>query len=371
MSKSVKVGVIGCGNISDIYLKVAKTLAGIEIVACADIRPEAARAKGAQYAIERIYAVEELLADPEIEMVLNLTTPDAHYGLALAALNAGKSVYNEKPLALTRQEGQTLLALAEAKGLLLGCAPDTFMGGGQQTCRKVIDDGVIGTPLAATAFLLVPGHERWHPNPAFFYKAGGGPMFDMGPYYLTALVNLLGPVARVTAMVSMLRRQRTITSQPHYGQIIDVEVPTHVAGMMEFAGGAIGTIITSFDVEGSALPHLEIYGTGGTLSVPDPNTFGGPVRLLLDREAGWQEVPLRHGYSENSRGIGLADMADALRSSRPHRASGRLAYHVLDLMHAFHDAAANGQHATIESNCDRPAALAPLTPSAQTSLQPR
>jgi predicted dehydrogenase len=354
MSGPVKVGVIGCGVISDIYFTVARSLAGIEIVACADIQAQAAAAKGAQHGIERVYSVAELLADPEIEIALNLTTPEAHYPVALAALNAGKSVYNEKPLALTRQEGQALLALAETEGLLLGCAPDTFMGGGQQTVRQVIDDGVIGTPVAATAFVLGPGHERWHPNPEFFYKAGGGPMFDMGPYYLTALVNLLGPVRRVTGMVGTPRQQRTITSKPRYGQVIDVEVPTHVAGTMEFAGGAIGTIVTSFDVEGSDLPHIEIYGTKGTLKVPDPNTFGGPVQVLLDRKAGWQDVPLTHGYTENSRGIGLADMADGLRSGRPHRANGRLAYHVLDLMHAFHDAAESGRHVTIKSTCDRP-----------------
>lgn len=365
MPEPIKVGLIGCGNISDIYFTVARTLAEIDIVACADIRPQPAAAKGAQHNIERVYTVEELLADPEIEIVLNLTVPDAHYPVALAALNAGKSVYNEKPLALTRGEGQTLLAAAEAGGLLLGCAPDTFMGGGQQTCRKLIDDSVIGTPVAATAFVLGPGHERWHPNPEFFYKAGGGPMFDMGPYYLTALVNLLGPVRRVTGMVSTPRRQRTVTSQPRYGQVIDVDVPTHVVGVMQFAAGAIGNVITSFDVEGSTLPHIEIYGTEGTLSVPDPNTFGGPVRLLRDRKTGWQDVPLTHGYVENSRGLGLADMAAALHSGRPHRASGRLAYHVLDLMHAFHDAAASGRHIAIESTCDRPAALAataPITP---------
>lgn len=357
MSEPVKVGLIGCGNISDTYFRVAKGLADIEIVACADIRPDVAAAKGVQHAVERVYSVEALLADPEIEIVLNLTTPDGHYPVALAALKAGKSVYNEKPLALTREEGKTLLATAEAKGLLIGCAPDTFMGGGQQTCRKLIDDGVIGMPVAATAFLLSPGHERWHPNPAFFYKAGGGPMFDMGPYYLTALVNLLGPARRVTGMVSTPRRQRIVTSKPQYGQVIDVEVPTHVVGVMEFANGAVGTIITSFDVVGSNLPHIEIYGTEGTLSVPDPNTFGGPVKVLRDPKAGWQDVPLTHGYVENSRGIGLADMADAIRSGRRHRASGHLSFHVLDLMHAFHEAAQSRQHITIESSCDRPAAL--------------
>lgn len=357
MSDPVKIGVIGCGTISKAYFTIAKQFEILDVIACADILPEAAQEKGTEYNIERIYSVEELLADPDIEIVLNLTIPVAHYDVAKAALDAGKSVYNEKPLTLTRTEGQTILNLATEKGLLVGCAPDTFLGGGQQTCRQAIDDGLIGTPLAATAFMMSSGPESWHPNPEFYYKPGAGPMFDMGPYYLTSLINLLGPVSRVTGMTGMARKERLITSKPYHGQIIQVEVPTHVVGVMEFSGGIIGNIITSFDVKGAGLPRIEVYGSDATLSVPDPNTFGGEVKVFHNRDDGWQAIPHSHGYLENSRSLGLADMAHALRTNRPHRANGEMAYHVLDLMHAFHNAADTGQHVDIESGCTRPAAL--------------
>ena len=354
----VKVGVIGCGNISGIYLRVGKMLPAIEIVACADKFPQVAEAKAAEYQVPQVYSVAELLADPEIEIVLNLTTPEAHGEVAMAALAVGKSVYNEKPLALTRQEGQQMLALAQANGVRVGGAPDTFLGGGLQTCRQLIDEGAIGRPLSATAFMMSGGHEGWHPNPDFYYQVGGGPMFDMGPYYLTALVSLLGPVRRVTGVVSQGWAERVIGSEPKRGQVINVAVPTHVMGMMEFASGAVGGILTSFDIPGgSGLPHIEIYGTEGTLLVPDPNTFGGPVRLRRRGEREWREMPLTHRFTENSRGLGVADMAEGLRNGRLHRANGEMAYHVLDLMHAFHDAAAQGRHVEIESSCKRPLAM--------------
>lgn len=360
-SLPLKVGLIGCGNISAAYLRIAKTLVAFDIVACADLNRDAAEARAAEFEVPQVYTVDELLADPEIDMVLNLTTPNAHASVAQAALEAGKSVYNEKPLTLSRAEGQDLLTLAEEKKLLVGAAPDTFMGAGIQTCRKLIDDGAIGTPVAATAFLMGRGHEHWHPSPEFYYKPGGGPMFDMGPYYLTALVNLLGPVQRVTGSTRITRAERLITSQPKYGTVIKVEVPTHVAGLLDFANGAIGTIITTFDVQGSQLPRIEIYGTEGSLSVPDPNTFGGPVRLLTTANREWTEVELTHRYPENSRGLGLADMAYSLVSGRPHRASGKLAYHVLDIMHAFQDATEQNRHIMLESTVDRPAPL-PMDP---------
>lgn len=354
------VGMIGCGNISSIYFKVAKTLAPIEIVACADLNREAAKSRAAEFNIPSVYTVAELLADPSIEIVLNLTTPDAHASVALATLEAGKSVYNEKPLTLTRAEGQKMLTLAKEKRLLIGCAPDTFLGGGLQTCRKLIDEGAIGRPLSATAFMMSGGHEGWHPNPDFYYKVGGGPMFDMGPYYLTALVSLLGPVQSVTGMTSMGWQQRVIDSKPKRGQLIDVDVPTHVVGLMNFASGAVGSIITSFDMPGgSQSRNIEIHGTEGTLLVPDPNTFGGPVHLRQRGQREWREMPLTHGHAENSRGLGVANMALALQTGdlNHHRAHGDLAYHVLDLMHAFHDASDEGRHIVIESSCKRPFAL--------------
>ena len=297
-TKPVAVGLIGCGNISSIYLQNAQTLDPIEIVACADLRREAAEAQAAKYRRPRACSVEELLADPKIEIVLNLTTPESHGTIALAALEAGKSVYNEKPLAMSRAEGQRMLELARAKGLRVGGAPDTFLGAGLQTCRELIDAGAIGAPVGANAFMMSRGHEHWHPNPVFYYKAGGGPMFDMGPYYLTALVSLLGPVRRVSGTTRITRPQRTITSQPRNGEVIDVEVPTHVAGLLDFADGPIGMIMTTFDVQASGLPWIEIYGTEGTINAPDPNTFGGPVKLRRTDDTEWQEIPVTRPYAD-------------------------------------------------------------------------
>jgi predicted dehydrogenase len=351
------VGIIGVGNISGIYLENGKHFQPFDVVAVADIDMERARARAAEYGVPKAYTVDELLADPQIQIVINLTIPDAHGPVALQVLEAGKSVYNEKPLAVKREDARRMLELARSKGVRVGCAPDTFLGGGLQTCRKLIDDGWIGVPIAATAFMMGHGPEGWHPNPAFFYQPGAGPMFDMGPYYLTALVALLGPVARVTGSARISFPERTITNQWNYGDKIQVNTATHVAGLMDFASGAVGTIITSFDVWGANLPRIEIYGSEGTLSVPDPNTFGGPVLVRRMGASEWSEVPLSHGFAKNSRGLGVADMAQAIQSGRPHRASGELAYHVLDLMHAFHDASREGRHIDITSGIERPAPL--------------
>lgn len=356
MSK-IKAGIIGCGNISWIYFTVGKTWNCLDIAACADMVKERAEESAKKYGIQKACTVEELLADPEIDIVINLTIPKAHFDVAMAAVEAGKSVYNEKPLSIQRSDGQKLLEAAERKGVLVGCAPDTFMGGGLQTCRKVIDDGLIGEPVAATAFMTGHGPEGWHPDPEFFYKTGGGPMFDMGPYYLTALVSLVGPVRRVTGSARITFPKRMITSQPKNGTEIVVEVPTHIAGVLDFENGAVGTIITSFDVWAANLPRIEIYGSEGSLSVPDPNTFGGPVKIRRAGASDWEDVTLTHGYSENSRSLGVADMARALQTGRPHRASGKLAFHVLDIMHAIHDASREGRHIELTSACPRPAAL--------------
>ncbi|MFZ5825453.1 MAG: Gfo/Idh/MocA family protein [Bacillota bacterium] len=353
----VKVGLIGCGNISATYLKNGKEFREFEIVACADLIPERAHACAAQFGVPRALAVSELLADPEIEVVLNLTVPAVHAEIALAAIAAGKSVFNEKPLAVTLTDGRQVLEAARARGVRVGCAPDTFLGAGLQTCRYLIDQGEIGTPLAATAFMMGSGPESWHPDPEFFYKAGAGPMFDMGPYYLTALITMLGPASRVTGSARISRPERTITSSARYGQKIKVETPTHVSGLIDFAAGPVATIITSFDVWRSQLPRIEIYGSAGVLSVPDPNHFGGPVRLLRAGQQEWQEVGLTHGSSSNSRGMGLADMCAALRAGRPHRASGDLALHVLEIMHAIHEASAEGRHVGLTTSCERPAGL--------------
>ena len=356
--RKAKVGVIGCGNISGVYLRNASQVFEIlEPVACADLDMSRAQARAKEFGIPRACTVEELLADAEIEILINLTTPNAHGSVALAALKAGKCVHNEKPLAVTRKEGKALLDEAKKRGLRVGCAPDTFMGGGIQTCRKLIDDGAIGEPVAAVAFVAGHGHESWHPDPDFYYQPGGGPMFDMGPYYLTALVSLLGPVRRVTGSAKITFPERTITSQPKHGQVIKVNTPTHIAGILEFQNGATATILASFDVWAVHLPVIEIYGTEGSLVVPDPNGFGGPVYVWRLGGEGWKEAPLTHGYTENSRGIGVADMACALRSGRPHRANGELAYHVLDIMHGFLDASDKGRHVELKSTCTRPAPM--------------
>lgn len=357
MQPKTNIGIIGCGQISSIYLEAPRTFDILNVAACADIDMERAQAQAQRFEVPKACSVEELLADPQIEVVVNLTIPKAHAKVSEAILQAGKAAYSEKPLAIDRAQGKALLDTAHAKGLRIGCAPDTFLGGGIQTCIQLIDEGQIGIPVAATAFMMNHGPEHWHLDPDFYYQPGAGPMFDMGPYYLTALIAMLGPVRRVTGSTHMAFPERTITSQLKYGTKITVNTPTHVAGMLDFASGAVGTIITSFDIWSHQLPHIEVYGTEGTLSVPDPNTFGGSVYLRHAHEKDGCEIPLSHGYTKNHRGIGVADMAYAMRSGRPHRASGEMAYHVLDIMQAFHDASREGRHIELTSQCTRPAPL--------------
>lgn len=352
------IGIIGCGAISGIYLEnLTRRFRNARVVACADLVAERATAAAAKYGVAKACAVEELLRDPAVQIVLNLTIPKAHASVSLAALAAGKHVYLEKPLAVTRADGARVLNAARKAGLRLGGAPDTFLGAGIQTCRKLIDDGAIGRPIGATAFMTCHGHESWHPDPEFYYQPGGGPMLDMGPYYLTALVTLLGPVARVAGSARTTFPERTITSDPKRIRTVAVEVPTHVAGILDFASGAVGMILTTFDVWGARLPRIEIYGTEGSLSVPDPNGFGGTVEVLRQKEKEWRPVPLAFAYAENARGIGVADMADAIEKGRPHRASGELMYHVLDVMEGIHDASSAGRSYAVKSACERPAPL--------------
>ncbi|UJF32401.1 Gfo/Idh/MocA family protein [Paenibacillus hexagrammi] len=355
----LKVGIIGCGNISAIYMKNIPTFSQLELSACADLDVNRAKARAEEFGIEKAYSVSELLADPSIQIVINLTIPAAHAEVCLQVLEAGKHVYVEKPLAVTREEGRAILEKAQSKGLLVGSAPDTFLGGGIQTCRKLIEDGWIGTPIAGTAFMMSRGHEFWHPDPEFYYQQGGGPMFDMGPYYLTALVALLGPIRRVTGSAGISYPERTITSEKKRGQKIQVEVPTHVAGVLDFHSGAIATLVTSFDISGGTnLPNIEIYGSKASLRVPDPNTFGGPV-YIRKHGGDWEPIPLTHGYTENCRGLGVAAMAQAILDgdTRAHRANGQLAYHVLEAMHGFHDASSEGKHYLMHSSCEKPAPL--------------
>ncbi len=354
--RPVKFGVIGCGAISGAYFNATKLFPTLSIAACADLDLDRAKAAAEKNGC-RALTVDELLADPEIEIVINLTIPKAHYPVTKAALDAGKHVHLEKPLAVTYEEGAALVSMAKEKGLRLGCAPDTFLGGGHQTCRKLIDDGAIGQPVAAMATMLSRGHETWHPSPEFYYKPGGGPMLDMGPYYLTAMVNMLGPIKRLTGCVRTTFPTRTITSQPLNGTVIDVEVPTHYAGVLEFENGTIGQIVQSFDVYGvPPFSPIVVFGTEGTLAVPYPPGFGGPVRLK--RGGGdWEDVTLTHGYTDNSRGIGAADIAIAFQTGREHRVSGALAAHVLEAMTGFEKSSNSGTHYAMTSEVTRPAML--------------
>ena len=353
--QTLNVGIIGTGNIAPAYIRGCAPFDVIELSACADILTDRAGAFAAEHGLAA-YSIDDLLARDDIDIVINLTIPLAHAEVSLQIIEAGKHVYCEKPLAVDRDDGARVVSAARAAGLRVGCAPDTFLGGGGQSARKVIDDGLIGKPAAATAFWLSRGHERWHPNAGFYYLKGGGPHFDMGPYYLTALVNLMGPVARVSSATRRTFPERIATSEALMGQVLPVEVNTHVAGTLEFESGAITTVILSFDVWGNHLPDIEIHGEKGSLSVPDPNRFDGDVRLLKGGASDWIDIPLTHS-TNIGRGAGVADMAYAIQSGRPHRASGDLAFHVLDIMSALDESAEQGRHIEIKSTLDQPAAL--------------
>jgi len=353
----LRAGVIGCGAISEIYLTNARRFRSFDVVACADLDAERARQRAAAFGVPRALTTDALLADPEVELVVNLTVPKAHHEISLRALDAGKSVYSEKPLAATFAQAAELAARADRGGLRLGCAPDTFLGAALQTARRLVDAGAVGRPVAATANMICRGHESWHPSPAFYYERGGGPLFDMGPYYLTALISLLGPIARVAGLARISYAERTITSAPLRGSVISVETPTHVTALLDFACGAVGTLVTTFDVTASDAPLLEVHGEEGSLSLPDPNGFDGPLRLRTRREAAWREIPLDPGAGGNARGIGIADLAQARHGGGAHRADGELALHVVDVMERVLEASEAGCHLPPRTSCRRPAPL--------------
>ncbi|MBN8590697.1 MAG: Gfo/Idh/MocA family oxidoreductase [Anaerolineae bacterium] len=356
MVRVLNVGIIGTGGILWAYADGCRQFDILNVAACADVDRQRAEVKATEFKIPRVLTVDELLTDPSIDLVINLTPPKAHAQVALAAIAAGKHVYNEKPLGITRAEGQAILKAADAASIRVGAAPDTFLGGGLQTARKLIDDGWIGQPVVATAFVAGRGPEGWHPNPDFFYQKGGGPLFDMGPYYITALLHLLGPVRRVTASAQKSFAERIAASEGNRGRRIPVEVPTHVAGVLDFTNGVVATLIASFDVWSNNLPRIEIYGSEGSISVPDPNGFGGEVKVRRAGQDQWLSVPLTHDPTVQ-RGIGPADMAYAIQSGRPHRASGELAYHALDIMEAMEEASLNNQHIFLQSTAQQPAPL--------------
>jgi len=356
-ARTIRVGIVGCGKISDAYFTGCRRYPILELVACADLNAAVAEAKASEHGL-RAESVDALLAAPDIDLVINLTIPQAHAPLNERVLRAGKHVYVEKPFALDPASGTPVLALADELGLRVGCAPDTFLGGGLQTARQLLDSGAIGSPVAALALMLCPGHESWHPSPSFYYEAGGGPMFDMGPYYITALINFLGPVRRVSGVARKSFEQRIIRSQPLAGQIIPVKVPTHYTRSMEFASGAVATIVMSFDIRsGPEIPRIMLYGSEGTLEVPDPNTFGGQVRLRDLSGPSLRDIPLTH-TDDRARGSGVADLAyTLLRPDRGFRCTGRLAQHVLEIMVSFDRSSVEGRHIEIRSTCDRPTAL--------------
>ncbi|MFE3829391.1 Gfo/Idh/MocA family protein [Streptomyces sp. NPDC059092] len=355
MGEPLRVGMVGAGTISGAYLDTLERLGNVTLTAVTDLDPGRAAAVAARVPGTAVAAsAAELAARDDVDAVLNLTIPAAHADVALTALAAGKHVYGEKPFATTREEADALLsAAAEAGGPRLGCAPDTVLGTGVQTARRAVDDGLIGVPVAATAFMTTAGHERWHPAPEFYYRPGGGPLLDMGPYYLSALVHLLGPVVKVTGAASRPRAERRIGGGPRAGERFGVEVDTHVSGVLQHANGALTTLVMSFDIHAARLPRIEVYGTGGSLSVPDPNGFDGPVEL--HRAAGeWETLPVSAGYAGAGRGTGLADLAWALGEGRPHRASAEVARHVLDIMLTLLDSAREDKALRVASSCARP-----------------
>ncbi|BBE24346.1 oxidoreductase [Arthrobacter sp. MN05-02] len=361
MGEPLNVGIIGCGAIVAQYLKTLPSLGSVNLKAVADLDPGRAQAVADSQEGVRALTVDELLADPGIDTVLNLTIPAAHAEVAARAIAAGKHVYGEKPLAANTTEAREVLALAEAAGVRVGCAPDTVLGTGIQTARHAIDDGLIGRPISATATMVTPGHERWHPNPDFYYVPGGGPLLDMGPYYVTALVTLLGPVTSVIGAASHTRKQRTIGSGPRAGEPIPVSVDSHVTGVLVHASGALSTLVMSFDAVQTRSSNIEIHGEHASLTVPDPNYFDGEVSIctLANRDNGWEVLPESAGYIGAGRGYGLADMA-LTPPGEQHRANGELAYHVLDVMESLLHSAADGISVPVRSTVERPREV-PLT----------
>jgi predicted dehydrogenase len=352
----MRVGIVGCGNISQAYFDGIKRFMNLELAGCADINMEAAEKKAKENETQAM-TVEELLAKADIDIVVNLTIPAVHTEVSLQILEAGKHVHSEKPLAVELVDGKKILQAAEKRGLRVSCAPDTFLGAGLQTCRKLIDDNWIGKPISGTAFMLSKGPESWHPNPFFFYERGAGPMFDLGPYYITALVHLLGPVKRIAGITTTGFSERVAGHEEIRGERIPVETPTHISGVLEFHNGASVTVVMSFDVCAHGHSPIELYGTLGSLKIPDPNTFGGKPQLFTPSSAEWNNVGLTHNYSDNSRGISVADLAASIEQGREHRCSGKLAYHVLEIMHAFEKSSISGKHVELESICERPAPL--------------
>lgn len=355
-TKTLGVGVIGVGNISAQYFAELPKHDSVRIVAVADVDQKRADAVATERGV-RALSVDDLLADPEVDLVLNLTIPAAHAEIALRALEAGKHVYGEKPLALTPAEAKPVLELARDKNLRVGCAPDTVLGTGVQTARHALDAGRIGAPVAASVHWSAPGHERWHPAPTFYYQPGGGPLLDMGPYYLTSLVTLFGEVTRVSGTVTRSSRERTVGQGPQAGQPVPVNVDTHITALLEHASGVTASVTVSFEVWATRAPLFEVYGTAGTIAVPDPNNFSHVGEVWTPETAEWMPLDEAAGFRDGGRGIGIVDIAEALAHDRPHRASGDLAFHVLEIMDAILRAGSEHRVVEVESTVERPDAV--------------
>ena len=360
----MKVGMVGVGCISGIYLKnFHEVFKDVQLVAVCDLIRERAENAQKQYNIPKLYdTMEELFADPEIDIVLNLTRPYQHYAVSKAALLAGKHVYSEKPLGADLEEGKELVALAAERGLTIGGAPDTFMGAGIQTCRKLLDDGVIGDLIGGRCVMASHGVESWHPDPDFYYQRGGGPLFDMGPYYITALLNLIGGVREVYGYTHTSYPTRLITAEPHVGEIIEVNTPTHIESFLTFDRGVTVSLLTSFDIYNTQQTNIEIYGTKGTLYVPDPNNFSGKIIFYNGETKREEEFPLAFDYPENSRCLGLDDLAKSLETGRPGRTTSRQTFHVLETMAGVFESARTGKPYVLQSHFDREAPMDPTLP---------
>ena len=329
-SRPIRVGLVGCGNVSRRYLEHVAEFDELDVVACADAMPANAAAVGQEFGIPAL-GVDELIGDVTIDLVLNLTIPRSHAEVTMRALRAGKHVYTEKPLAADLSDARAIMALADELGLFVGCAPDTFMGAGITASRALIDEGAIGEPVSANAFMMTPGPEQFHPGPDFLYREGAGPLFDGGPYYVSALVSLLGPVARVGAVSTTGRTDRTVLVGDRAGERFPVETSTHVAGVLQFVHGAVGSLITSFDVIETSAPRLEVHGTEGSIIAPAPNSWGGPAWVRRAGEQEFMEVPIA-ADGAGFMGMGLVDMARGLQLGREPRASGARGLHVLEVL---------------------------------------
>jgi predicted dehydrogenase len=370
MENALRVGIVGCGNISTTYFKYAPLFRTLDITCCADLNPSLAAQRAAEFGVKAL-TPDELLRSDDVDIVLNLTVPAAHFDVSMAAIDAGKHVYSEKPLTLSLADGLALAKAATAKGVKVGCAPDTVLGGSHQRARKAIDDGLLGKITSGTAVIMSHGMEHWHPNPDFFFKPGGGPILDMGPYYIGNLINLIGPVRRVGALSSMAAEMRTISSQPRAGEKLKVETPTNFHALLEFANGATVTLLASWDVWAHGHANMELYGTEGTLYVPDPNFFGGKVQATR-RDGKPEDLPAwdhplgvtnqQDGAGDpvaNYRSVGLADLADAIMAKRDARCSIDRALHAVEVMTAILKSGETGEFITLKTTCSRPAPLLP------------